>query len=88
MCGIVDLYPSHSGIVRPSRKIVRSSCATIAGRSSGAHLKYPTPPMLAAANKAGYPPAVLGAPRAMAHAAVGPATAANVVPELTEWKIP
>ena len=45
-------------------------------------------PMSAAANNAGYPPDVAGAPRAMAHAALTPDRAVKEEPEFVEWKIP
>jgi len=51
--------------------------------------KYPVcVPKDAAANRAGYPPALACAPRAMLHASVGPETCVKLPPEFVVWKIP
>ncbi|KAG5221541.1 hypothetical protein IMY05_C4378001500 [Salix suchowensis] len=50
--------------------------------------KIPMPPMSAAAKRAGYPPDVAGAPRAMAQACVTPLMVEKDAPLFVEWKRP
>lgn len=50
--------------------------------------KIPMPPMSAAAKRAGYPPDVAGAPRAIAQACVTPLMAEKDAPLFVEWKRP